>query len=148
MQGEPVPRGGRGGGKPQAAAAVLLKLFQADGRFPRRPEDVPIAAVEALAFQVGVPAAAWQGYDWRGRTIEYHRAQIRAALGFREATDEDAVALAQWLEGQALATERRHDRLSAAARERCRSLRIEPPSSDRLAGWCAPPCIGKRLPAP
>ena len=119
-------------GSTRLGFAVLLKLFQADGRFPRRPEDVPIAAVEALASQVGVPAAAWQGYDWRGRTIEYHRAQIRAALGFREATDEDAAALAQWLEGQALAAERRHDRLLAAARERCRSLRIEPPSSDRL----------------
>ncbi len=57
--------------------AVLLKLFQADGRFPRRSEDVPVAAVEALASQVDVPTAAWQGYSWRGRTIEYHRAQIR-----------------------------------------------------------------------
>jgi len=27
--------------------AVLLKLFQAEGRFPRRAEDVPLAAVEA-----------------------------------------------------------------------------------------------------
>ena len=112
--------------------ALLLKLFQSDGRFPRRPEDVPIAAVEALASQIGVPAAAWPGYDWRGRTIEYHRAQIRAALGFREATEEDAAALAQWLEGQALAAERRHDRLLAAVRERCRSLHLEPPSPDRL----------------
>ncbi len=112
--------------------AVLLKLFQAEGRFPRRPEDVPAIAVEAVARQVGVPAAAWTGYDWRGRTIEYHRAQIRAALGFREATDEDAAALTHWLEGQVLATERRHDRLVAAARERCRSLRIEPPFSERL----------------
>ena len=56
-------------GSTRLGFAVLLKLFQADGRFPRRPEDVPIAAVEALASQVGVPAAAWQGYDWRGRTI-------------------------------------------------------------------------------
>jgi len=39
--------------------AVLLKLFQAEGRFPRRPEDVPAAAVEAIAGQVGVAAAAW-----------------------------------------------------------------------------------------
>lgn len=31
--------------------AVLFKLFQADGRFPRRPEDVPGAAVEAVAAQ-------------------------------------------------------------------------------------------------
>ncbi len=86
---------------------MLLKLFQAKGRFPRRPEDVPAAAVEVIAGQVGVLAAAWQGYDWRGRTIEYHRAQIRAALGFREAT-------------------------LAAARERFRSQHLEPPSPERL----------------
>jgi len=46
---------------------VLLKLFQARGRFPRRPEDVTAAAVEAIAGQVGVAAVAWQDYDWRGR---------------------------------------------------------------------------------
>lgn len=92
---------------------MLLKLFQADGRFPRRPEDVPAAVVETVAAQVGVPAAAWRGYDWHGRAIRYHRAQIREALGFREATDEDATALARWLTGQALALERRHDRLLA-----------------------------------
>ncbi|MGI4946588.1 MAG: DUF4158 domain-containing protein, partial [Janthinobacterium lividum] len=91
--------------------AVLLKLFQAEGRFPRRPEDVPAAAVEAIAGQVGVAAVAWPGYDWRGRTIEYHRAQIRAALGFREATLDDAEALGRWLDGQVLALERRSDRL-------------------------------------
>jgi Domain of unknown function (DUF4158) len=60
------------------------------GRFPRRPEDVPLAVVEATAAQVGVPAAAWRGYDWDGRAIRYHRAQIRSALGFREVTVEDA----------------------------------------------------------
>ncbi len=112
--------------------AVLLKLFQAEGRFPRRPEDVPMAAVEAVAAQVGVPAAAWRGYDWHGRAIRYHRVQIRTALGFREATDEDAAAPGRWLTGQALALERRHDRLVAAARERCRALRLEPPSPERL----------------
>jgi hypothetical protein len=112
--------------------AVLLKLFQAEGRFPRRPEDVPLAAVEAVAGQVGVPAAAWRGYGWGGRAIEYHRAQIRAALGFREATLDDAEALGRWLDGQVLDLERRHDRLLVAARERCRSSQLEPPSHDRL----------------
>lgn len=29
--------------------AVLLKMFQAEGRFPRRIEDVPAPAVEAIA---------------------------------------------------------------------------------------------------
>jgi len=72
---------------------VLLKLFAMEGRFPRCTEDVPFAAVEVVAGQVSVTATAWQDYDWRGRTIEYHRVQIRAALGFREATPDDAEAL-------------------------------------------------------
>jgi len=38
---------------------VLLKLFQAEGRFPRRPEDAPATAVEAIAGQVSVAAVAW-----------------------------------------------------------------------------------------
>ncbi len=62
--------------------SVLLKPFQADDRFRRRAEDVPLVALEAVAGQVGVAAAMWQGYGWRGRTIEFCRAQVRAALGF------------------------------------------------------------------
>src|SRR3954468_1727952 len=55
---------GNKSGATRLGFAVLLKLFQSEGRFPRRPEDVPIAAVEAIAPQVGVTAAAWRGYDW------------------------------------------------------------------------------------
>jgi hypothetical protein len=112
--------------------AILLKMFQANGRFPYRLEEVPIAAVEAIASQIEVPADAWRGYDWRSRAAAYHRAQIRDALGFREPTLDDTDALARWLEGQVSALERRPDRLLIAARERCRSLHVEPPSPDRL----------------
>ena len=112
--------------------AVLLKMFQANGRFPYRLEEVPVAAVEAIASQIEVPAEAWRGYDWRSRAAAYHRAQIRDALGFREPTLDDTDALARWLEGEVSALEHRPDRLLMAARERCRSLRIEPPSPDRL----------------
>ncbi len=38
--------------------AVPLELFQAEGRFPRRPEDVSAAAVEATAGQIGVDLVA------------------------------------------------------------------------------------------
>ncbi len=123
---------GNKSGATRLGFAVLLKLFQAEGRFPRRAEDVPVAAVEAVAGQVGVAATAWHAYDWRGRTIEYHRAQIRTALGFREATLDDAEALGRWLDSQVLALERRPDRLLAAARERCRDRSVEPPSPERL----------------
>jgi len=57
---------------------------------------------------------------------------VRAALGFREATLDDAEVLGRWLDGQVLALERRLDRLLAAAREWCRSQKLEPPSPERL----------------
>ena len=39
---------GNKAGATRLGFAVLLKLFQAEGRFPRRPEDVPAATVEAI----------------------------------------------------------------------------------------------------
>src|SRR5919112_123224 len=68
------------GGKRGAARlgfAVLLKFFQREGRFPQRPQDVPPTVVAHLAAQVGVPVAQWRAYDWDGRAIKYHRAEIR-----------------------------------------------------------------------
>ena len=74
--------------------AVLLKVFGRDGRFPRSRQEVAGAVVVHLGKQVGVPA---EQYDWRGRAIKYHRAQIRAFFGFREATVQDGNALTAWL---------------------------------------------------
>ena len=83
--------------------AVLLKMFQAEGRFPRRGEDVPAAAVEAIARQVGVPAVEWRRYAWGGRTAEYHRAQI----------------------GPCVREERPADGVDAPRRHRCARVAIE-----------------------
>ena len=112
--------------------AVLLKFFQCEGRFPQRPQDVPLAAVAHLAAQVGIPVAHWSAYDWDGRAIKYHRAEIRTLLGFREATLADHEALGTWLSDQVLPTTVRLETIMAAAYERLRDLRIEPPTRDRL----------------
>jgi hypothetical protein len=58
-------------------------------------------STEELAAQwnlLPTETTEWLHYEWRGRTIEYHRAQIRARLGLRQATVEDGEALAVWLE--------------------------------------------------
>src|SRR5438445_4140077 len=112
--------------------AVLLKFFQREGRFPQRPQEVPLAAVAHMAAQVGIPPEQWRAYDWDGRIIKYHRAEIRALLGFREATLADSEALGTWLGAQVLPTTVRLDAALAAAYERLRDLRIEPPTRDRL----------------
>ena len=56
--------------------------------------------VEFVARQVHVPAEALRGYGFTGRTVEYHRAQIREHFGYRECTVEDAGALQGWLAEQ------------------------------------------------
>jgi hypothetical protein len=72
--------------------AVLLKFFQYAGRFPLSIQELPTAAVASIAVQVGVPAEEFSRYNWQGRAVKYHRAQIRAFLGFREPTVQDAEA--------------------------------------------------------
>ncbi|MEU9139319.1 DUF4158 domain-containing protein [Streptomyces sp. NPDC048404] len=48
------------------------------GRF-----EPPGEAVEFVARQVQVPASELDAYEWSGRTMEYHRVQIRGHQGFR-----------------------------------------------------------------
>jgi hypothetical protein len=112
--------------------AALLKFFEAEGRFPRQREELPAAAVQFLAQQVRVPAEAWNQYRWTGRTFEYHRAQVRAALGFREGGSEDMESLRAWLLEHVLSHERNAERLKDAIAARCRELRIEPFAPDRV----------------
>src|SRR5207302_2767764 len=84
---------------------LLLKYFEIEGRFPRRTADVPAAAVEFVAAQVKVAPSELTGYDWAGRSIKNHRAQIRGALGFREATRGDQDKLTVWLAEQVCPSE-------------------------------------------
>jgi TnpA family transposase len=111
---------------------ALLTFFRHEGRFPASKHEVPAAVVTHLASQVGVPAEAYLAYDWRGRTIKYHRVQIRTALGFRETSVEDADQLGDWLADKVLPHERARDRVRAAVYTRCRELRLEPPTPERV----------------
>ena len=77
--------------------ALLLKFFELEARFPRDVSELPPAAVSYMAEQVRVDAGELDGYAWSGRTIEYHRAQVRQAYGFRETARSDENDLAGWL---------------------------------------------------
>src|SRR4051794_29265890 len=114
--------------------AVLLLFYRARGRFPRAAEVDRHAAAE-LARALGVPApdgAAALLPDSDDRTLKRQRAEIRTLLGFREATVADAGALGTWLRDHAAARTRDLGGLTAEAEARCRALRIEPPTPDRI----------------
>jgi hypothetical protein len=112
--------------------AALLKFFQSEGRFPSSESEVPEPAIEYLVRQTQVAPSSWTEYDWQGRTIKYHRAEIRSLFGFREAMTEDGEAVMGWLREHVIAQERHPERILEAALRRFRELKIEPPTVDRL----------------
>ncbi|WP_326640051.1 Tn3 family transposase [Streptosporangium sp. NBC_01755] len=115
--------------------SLLLKFFEQEGRFPRHGGEVPKAAVDYMAGQVKVDPALFAEYRWSGSTIEYHRAQVRQALGFRESTRADEDVLAEWLADKICPMVFTDEGLRAALLARCRTLKIEPPGRvDRIAG--------------
>lgn len=90
--------------------ALLLKFYSQHGRFPRGRAELPDEVVAFVARQVGVAPSELGLYEWSGRTVEFHRSQVRRHLGFRECSVEDADKLASWLAAEVCEVERQHDR--------------------------------------
>jgi hypothetical protein len=111
--------------------ALLLKFYTRLGRFPRGRGELPEQAVEFVARQVDVDPDELAFYEWTGRTIEYHRAQIRTHLGFRECSVGDAEKLTEWLAVNVCEAERRPELVRDELLARCRAERIEPPTARR-----------------
>jgi len=106
--------------------ALLLKHYSHVGRFPRGRSDLSHAVIEFVARQVGVDASDVGFYEWSGRTIEYHRNQIRAHLEFRVATISDQEKLTAWLASNVAHAERRPERVRDELLAQFRAERIEP----------------------
>jgi hypothetical protein len=123
---------GNKAGATRLGFALLLKFFELEGRFPRHAGELPRQVVDYLAEQVKVAPARLAEYAWTGRTIEYHRAQIRHALGFRECTVEDETRLTAWLAEEVCPSELGEERRREAVLARCRATCLEPPAPSRL----------------
>ena len=112
--------------------AAMLKFFQAEARFPLHKGEIPDQAVGYLVQQTKTVASMWANYDWQGRTVKYHRAEIRSLFDFREATAEDSESVSTWLRDHVLTQERDPERATEAALQRFRELKLEPPTVERL----------------
>jgi len=112
--------------------ALLLKFYTGHGRFPRGRAELPDEVVDFVGGQVQVAAAELGFYEWSGRTIEAHRAQVREHLGFRVCGVADAQKLTAWLAAEVCEQERQLDLVREALLERCRVERIEPPAAGRV----------------
>jgi hypothetical protein len=111
--------------------AVLLLFFRRHGRFPRDVSEIDTVDVATIAETLHVPVMPFDVTDLEDRTLKRHRAEIRALLGFREATVADGEALTDWLRDHAVADSRNVVQLAGALERRCREIKIEPPGPER-----------------
>jgi len=113
----------------------MLKFFEIEGRFPRHAGEVPPAAVDYLAHQLGLEAGAASRFEVVGRTAERHRTQIRDLLGFRVFSRGDEDKMIGWLADEVCPSELNQDRQREAVLARCRADKLEPPGRmDRIIG--------------
>ena len=120
--------------------AALLKFYQVEGRFPAYREEVPPAVVRYLGSLVKVDPALYAKYPWTGRSIAYHKAQVRRVYGTRPPTEDDEERWARWLAEEICPAETSRDRLAAALRRRCRSEKVEPPAPGQVERVVASGC--------
>lgn len=119
-------------GSTRLGFAVSLKFFQYQGRFPKGRQEINQEIIEYVAKQVGVSADSFQEYDWNGRSIKYHRAQIREFMGFRESTSEDMEQIKLWLQTKILPQEMQIDRIREHVLHHLRQQQLIPPTHDQL----------------
>lgn len=91
--------------------ALLLRFYAVHGRFPTGRAEIPDQAVAYVARLVDVSAPELGLYEWDGRTIKAHRADIRKYFGFRECSLADADKAADWLAVKVCDKERQVDRV-------------------------------------
>ena len=111
---------------------VLLAFFRDHGRFPRIAAEVDRPVVEEVARQLAIGVPGDFSLKLSERTAERHRAEIRTALGFREATIADAEGLEAWLRDQIPSVGAIPPQLNALLEAQCRELSIESPAPDRV----------------
>ena len=112
--------------------ALLLRFYAVHGRFPMGRGEIPDQAVAYVARLVDVPASELGLYEWDGRTIKAHRADIRKFFGFRECSVPDAEKAAQWLAINVCEKERQVDRVRQELLAYLKEEGIEPPTRDRV----------------
>jgi TnpA family transposase len=108
--------------------ALLLKFFQLKGRFPEKKNEIPRVVQVFVAAQLGMAASLYQEYDWQGRTLKYHRAEIRELLGFRPMRLPDFDELRQWLMERVLPQEVDERRIQQSLYDELKVRKLEPPT--------------------
>ena len=96
-------------GANQIVFAIFLKSFQLMARFPDSPAEIPDVIISYIASQLKVDSQLYSQYNWQGRSLKNHRAEIRQLFGFRTVTISDSESISNWLIENILPNEQRFE---------------------------------------
>lgn len=119
-------------GNTKLGFAVMFKFFQYEARFPHTKSEIPKTVIEYIAKQLEMNPDIFSEYDWTGRTITYHRSEIRTYFGFREATLQDVDLMTDWLCKHVLHHSHEFNHVEDRLYQQYRELKIVPPTPDRV----------------
>jgi len=119
-------------GANQIVFAIFLKSFQLMARFPESPAEIPDLIISYIASQLKVDPQLYSQYNWQGRSLKNHRAEIRQLFGFRTATISDSESISNWLIENILPNEQRFEPVLQLLYQRFRELQIEPPTPKQI----------------
>lgn len=111
---------------------VMFKFFQYEWRFPNYKNEIPKEVVLYISKQLNLDLELFNNYDWNGRIIKYHRAQVRDFFKFREVVAKDIHTITQWVSKQVFYHNADVNNLKDVAYNRFKELQIEPPTPDRM----------------
>lgn len=120
-------------GETRIGFAVLFKFFQNEARFPDTKDEIPLVIINYIAKQIEGNPKLFENYDFESRSFFYHKSQIRKFFGFREVTLEDGFEVTNWLYSTITHNDITVEYHTNRAYARFRELKIEPPTSDRIA---------------
>ena len=116
----------------QLGKAVLLKIFQYEGRFPQEKHEIPEVIIEFVAQQLYLLTEIWSDYQWDESRMREHRQQIRKWLGFTRASVEDQSKVREWLVNDVLPDEFRMSHLREMVYQHLHLHQLEPPSEEQV----------------
>lgn len=120
------------GGNTRLGFAIMFKFFQYEARFPHTKSEIPKKVIEYIAKQLEMNPDIFSEYDWTGRTITYHRSEIRNYFEFREATLQDVDLMIDWLCQNVLYHSHEFNYIEEKVYQQYRELKIVPPTPDRV----------------
>ncbi len=112
--------------------AVLLKFFQAEGRYPGSKDLIPEELIVCLAHQLEMDSPEFDSFNWQGITHKRFRKSIREFFDYREATSSDREKLVSWLMNDILKEAPTYPQCLERVYQFFRDSKVEPFSSKKL----------------